>query len=72
MQIVDDFMKHIERRAMTLERPFDSLDGHLHAGTKAAWRSQYYFFNCHTFQNKSGGISRVCQPSASAADLVAF
>ena len=40
MAIVDDLVAHIDRRAISLERPFNDLDRAHHAGTEAAWLRQ--------------------------------
>ena len=34
--VVDNFVAHINRRAMKFQRPLDDLDGAIHAGAKAA------------------------------------
>jgi len=47
VEIVDDFMEDIERRAVIPQRPFDGFDGHPDAGAKAAWFGEENFFNRH-------------------------
>jgi hypothetical protein len=37
--VVNDFMKHVNRCAMSSQGPFHSLHGHLHASTVSTWLS---------------------------------
>ena len=52
--IVDDLMKHVERRAMLRQGPIDALDCHFDAGTKAAGLGENHFFNRHKVVFESG------------------
>ena len=47
MLVVNDFMEHIDRRPMPLERAFHRFNGHFHASTEPARLCQYDFCNCH-------------------------
>src|SRR5262249_39143349 len=42
VNIVNDFVKDIDRRTMAFKRPFDSFDRHLYARTKAARCGEYH------------------------------
>jgi len=54
MLVMNDFVKHVERRAMLLQRTLNRLDRHLHAGAKAARFGQDNFFDRHSVVGESG------------------
>src|SRR5919106_2112911 len=62
VEVVDDFMENIDGRSISLQRPFYSLHRHLHTGAKPARFRKDHFFNGHSVEFKSGGISKGCQP----------
>ena len=63
--VVDDFVAHVDRRAVLLERPFDDLDGPLDAGAEAARRGeqdfQFWFRLAHRSSRYMGDAGKTCQ-----------
>jgi hypothetical protein len=54
VEVVDDLMEDIDRRSISLQRPFYSLNRHLHTGAKPARFRKDHFFNGHSVDFESG------------------
>ena len=50
IEVVNDFVKDIDRRAVPFESPFNSFDRHLDARAKSARSGEYHSFNRHVLQ----------------------
>src|SRR5262245_32983213 len=61
MLVMNNFVKHVERRPMPFQRPFHGLDRHLDTGAKTARLGQNNFFDRHVSVVESGSIVLHCQ-----------
>jgi len=61
--VMDDLMKHVERRTVSLECTLNGLYGHLNASAESPRLGKYDFLNGHRTNFKSEVLPSCCQPA---------